>query len=103
MSCADAAERDSSRPSLLADQAKPEVNSLEAVDLGRIMQEVSLQFPGREENITGLLGHLIGEPVFVLQGMAGTGKTSILRSGVLAIISAFCISHPRRADVFAEL
>ena len=76
---------------------------MEALDLERIMQEVSLNFPGRDNNITGLLGHLIGEPVFVLQGMAGTGKTSILRSGVLAIISAFCISHPRRVDIFAEL
>ena len=101
MSCADVSEKGLSRAKPLADQAKPEMTSLEAVDLERIMQEVSLQFPGRDKNITSLLGHLIGDPVFVLQGMAGTGKKSILRSVVTAIDSSFV--HSRQATFLAEL
>ena len=70
--------------SCLTDLPDQDLNAVNAGDLLRIAEELSARFPGRKDSIKRLLGHIAWDPVFVLHGLAGTGKSDILRSGVSA-------------------
>ena len=43
-------------------------------------------FFGRARETASLLGHVVGDPVTVLYGMSGLGKTSLLRAGLFPLL-----------------